>query len=54
MKSKLCFLLALLMLGATACGEAAPSGTDTTAADGGDTTTAAPTGYDYGGHDFGG
>ncbi|MBO5218144.1 MAG: hypothetical protein J6C52_01860, partial [Clostridia bacterium] len=46
--------LALLMLGATACGEAAPSGTDTTAADGGDTTTAAPTGYDYGDHDFGG
>ena len=34
MKSKLCFLLALLMLGATACGEAAPSGSDTTAASG--------------------
>ena len=31
MKSKLCFLLALLMLASTGCGEAASSGSDTTA-----------------------
>ncbi|MBO5218142.1 MAG: hypothetical protein J6C52_01850, partial [Clostridia bacterium] len=53
MKSKLCFLLALLMLAGTACGEAGSAGADTTAASG-DTTAAETEGYDYGGKDFGG
>jgi len=53
MKSKLCFLLALLMLAGTACGEAGSAGSDTTTASG-DTTAAEPEGYDYGGNDFGG
>ncbi|MBO5218143.1 MAG: hypothetical protein J6C52_01855 [Clostridia bacterium] len=54
MKSKLCFLLALLMLGATACGEAAPSGSDTTAASGDTTAVPEAAGYDYPTLDWGG